>query len=70
MTEKNGQLTQPRGVDDPYLRKLTGLAFLAPDIQRAILEGQQPAGLTLSTLLSASLPLDWQEQRRQLGFAA
>ncbi|MDP8993736.1 MAG: hypothetical protein M3N07_01945 [Pseudomonadota bacterium] len=70
MTEKRGQLAQPRGVDDPYLRKLTGLAFLAPDMQRGILEGQQPAGLTLSTLLSVPLPLDWQEQRRQLGFGS
>jgi DNA invertase Pin-like site-specific DNA recombinase len=70
MTEKRGQLTEPRGVDDPYLRKLTGLVFLAPDIQRAILEGRQPTGLTLSSLLSVPLPLDWQEQRRQLGFAS
>ena len=43
---------------------------MTKDIQRAILEGRQPTGLTLSTLLSVPLPLDWQEQRRQLGFAS
>jgi site-specific DNA recombinase len=68
MTEKRSQLTEPRGVGDPYLRKLTTLAFLAPDIQNAILDGRQPAGLTLGDLLSRPLPLDWDVQRRQLGF--
>jgi hypothetical protein len=58
-----------KGMGDPYLRKLSALAFLAPDIQRAILEGRQPTGLTLGNLLSTSLPLDWQKQRELLGFA-
>ncbi|UVI39197.1 recombinase family protein [Qipengyuania spongiae] len=55
-----------RGLGDPYLRKLSGLAFLAPDIQRAILEGRQPAGLNLADLLSMTLPLSWSEQRKLL----
>lgn len=55
-----------RGLDDPYLRKLSGLAFLAPDIQRAILEGRQPTGLKLADLLSITLPLSWSEQRKLL----
>jgi len=43
--------------------------FLAPDIVRAIMEGRQPVDLTASRLLSQSdLPLEWSEQRRQLGF--
>ena len=54
---------------DPYLRKLSSITFLAPDIQRAILEGRQPTGLTLGNLLATSLPLDWQRQREMLGFA-
>jgi len=61
-------LDEARGVKDPYLRKLTALAFLAPDIQQAILAGQQPTHLTLAGLLSSSLPIDWDEQRRALGF--
>lgn len=61
-------LKDARGVEDPYLRKLTALAFLAPDIQRAILEGSQPTELRLKDLLSQTIPLDWDEQRRLLGF--
>jgi DNA invertase Pin-like site-specific DNA recombinase len=58
-----------KGMGDPYLRKLSSITFLAPDIQRAILEGRQPTGLTLGNLLAAPLPLDWQKQREMLGFA-
>ena len=50
-------------------RKLSGLAFLAPDIQRAILAGHQPTGLTLADLMATALPLDWHKQREALGFA-
>lgn len=58
MTDQRGRVCEPKGIDDPYLRKLTSLGFLAPDLQRAILEGKQPAGLTLSALLATPLPLD------------
>jgi site-specific DNA recombinase len=46
----------------PYLRRLIRLAFLAPDLQRAILAGTQPPGLTLEQLMRAPLPLLWSEQ--------
>jgi hypothetical protein len=69
MTNVKPQLNEARGMGDPYLRKLSGLAFLAPDIQRAILEGRQPGGLTLSKLLAAQLPLHWDKQRELLGFS-
>lgn len=58
-----------RGMGDPYIRKLISLAFLAPDIQRAILEGRQPAGLTLGDLIARAIPLDWRKQREALGLA-
>jgi site-specific DNA recombinase len=61
-------LANAKGVSDPYLRRLSTLAFLAPDIQRAILEGRQPTGLTLANLTAANLPLDWHMQRQMLGF--
>jgi hypothetical protein len=51
----------------PYRRKLVRLAFLAPSIQKAILHGEQPQGLTLAKLMSANIPLDWTEQQRQFG---
>lgn len=57
-----------RGIKDPYLRKLRSLAFLAPDIQRTILEGQQPAGLTLGRMLEIAIPADWNRQREMFGF--
>ena len=51
-----------------YERRLWPLVFLAPDIQRAILEGRQPPALTLDQLLRMRIPTDWTEQRRVLGF--
>jgi hypothetical protein len=34
------------GINDSYLRRLVPLAFLASDIQAAIMDGRQPVGLT------------------------
>ena len=63
-------LVEAQGVPDSYLRRLIRLAVLAPDIQRAILEGRQPAGLTLQQLMDQEPPIAWPDQRQQLGFAA
>ena len=53
-----------------YFTRLIRLAYLAPDITTAILEGRQPRDLTAQTLLDHSrLPLAWPEQRSLLGFA-
>ncbi len=43
------------------------LAFLAPDLQRAILEGRQPPGLTLKRLMQGPIPTAWDEQIRLYG---
>jgi len=51
-----------------YVRRLLDLAFLAPDIIEAILEGRQPADLTAERLTRLQLPLAWSEQRTSLGF--
>ena len=69
LCDPRAAIPEARGIADPYLRKLSGLAFLAPDIQRAILAGHQPAGLTLADLIATALPLDWRMQREALGFA-
>lgn len=50
-----------------YERRLVRLAFLAPDLQRAILEGRQAPGLTLSRLLDDPIPLNWSGQRQVFG---
>jgi len=51
-----------------YQRALAGLAFLAPDIQAAIIAGRQPAGLKLEHLLRTETPLAWPDQRATYGF--
>ena len=45
-------------------RRILRLALLAPDLQRAILEGRQPRHLTLAHLIECDIPLLWSEQRR------
>jgi len=69
-TQSPAQWRQAQAVPDSYLRRLMGAAFLAPDIQRAILEGRQPAGLTGAQLMNAGIPLAWADQRKALGFTA
>lgn len=61
---------QGRGVSDAYHRALARLVFLAPDIQAAILEGTQPASLSLERLIKKPIPIAWSDQRKALGFAA
>lgn len=52
-----------------YVRSHLPLAFLAPSIVTTLLEGRQPADLSLKHLMYRThLPLDWALQRRQLGF--
>ena len=50
--------------------RLLNLAFLAPDIVQAILEGRQPPELNVKAMTRRlQIPLAWEEQRRVLGFA-
>jgi hypothetical protein len=46
------------------------IGLLAPDIQKALLQGTVPAGFDPDRLLSADMPLDWAEQRQFLGVAS
>ena len=52
------------GRSEPYLGARLPLAFLAPKLQLAILEGRQPPALTVAKLKSSEIPLDWAEQER------
>jgi site-specific DNA recombinase len=47
-----------------YERRLCRLAFLAPDLQRRILEGRQPRALNLERLIHEPIPVSWNEQER------
>jgi hypothetical protein len=52
-----------------YVQAHLSLAFLAPSIVTAILEGRQPADLSLKQLMyRTDLAVRWPAQRRQLGF--
>lgn len=66
-TDSKGMPTLQIAPKSPYERRLLKLAFLAPDIQKAILNGRQLAGLTLERLIHGGVPSCWAEQRRKLG---
>jgi hypothetical protein len=64
------QITEREGLRSGSVSRILPLAWLAPDISTAILEGRQPPHLTAKTLRAVpELPLDWAEQQRILGFA-
>ena len=57
------------GTNDRAAERIARLAFLAPDIIMAILEGRHPPSLTARRLMKhAAIPLDWKGQRKALGF--
>ena len=65
------QRGQPLVVTSPtslYDRRRLRLAFLAPDIQQAILAGRQPRSLNLEQMIHQDLPIAWSKQREMLGF--
>jgi hypothetical protein len=69
--ESISDLARTENVQRTYPSRIIPLAFLAPDITEAILEGRQPIDLSLERLMTAMpLPLDWDAQRAALGFAA
>ncbi|MBF0561729.1 MAG: recombinase family protein [Alphaproteobacteria bacterium] len=62
-------LAAREGVTDRYIGHLLPLAFLAPSIVDAIVNGRQPVDVTAEALVKRiDLPLDWPEQQRVLGF--
>ncbi len=64
-------ITEREKVRPGTVSRILPLAWLAPDISRAILAGRQPAELTAKRLRELpGLPLDWNAQRRLLGFPA
>ena len=59
------ELAAYEGIAAPYLSRTMRLAQLAPDIVEAILDGCQPADLTLEALRKP-LPSEWARQRSHL----
>jgi DNA invertase Pin-like site-specific DNA recombinase len=65
------QIARDDGISPSEVSRIIRLAFLAPDIVKAILDGRQPIELTSRRLMRiGELPLEWHRQRRLLGFPA
>ncbi len=70
-TSSINDIALERGLAANEISRLLPLAFLAPDIVEAIMAGRQPVDLTVKRLTRCeSLPLDWHQQRKTLGFLA
>jgi DNA invertase Pin-like site-specific DNA recombinase len=60
------QLAEANRLHPKVVRQNLRLAFLSPDVTSSILEGRQPAGLSLARIPKL-LPLAWGQHRRLLG---
>lgn len=58
------QIAAEENLSKKRIHQLIDLAFLAPDIVRSILQGDQPVGLTAQWLVQNPMPADWNVQRR------
>jgi site-specific DNA recombinase len=58
-------LAKQTGFDERYISRVIPLAFLAPDITEAILEGKQAPDLSLQNCVD-EIPLEWSLQRAAL----
>ncbi len=55
-------IAHQEAVNDSWVSRIVRLNFLAPTIVEAILAGTQPASVSATSLRTASLPIDWDEQ--------
>ena len=63
------QIADREHSDERYVARVLKLAFLAPDLTAAILDGRQPAPLTADVLIKMSdLPCSWAAQRHHFSF--
>ncbi|MBR1206085.1 MULTISPECIES: hypothetical protein [unclassified Bradyrhizobium] len=58
-------LAKAEKINESYLCRVLRLTLLSPTLTEAILNGQQPVGLDLATLLK-SLPVEWDRQEALL----
>ena len=56
-------LAKEDGATATFITRLIRVAFLAPDLKRAVIEGRQPLALTLQTIMTRDLPTSWLAQR-------
>ena len=61
------ELAEKHGITQRYVSHLIKLAWLSPDIMKAIFRGEIPAMLSLDRL-KRGFPLQWNQQRQELGY--
>ncbi len=61
------ELARHLDIGDSYVVRILKLTTLAPDIIEAILNGEEPSGLSLARLIR-TFPRDWERQRIHFGF--
>jgi hypothetical protein len=57
------EIAKAEGIDPSVVNEILRLTLLAPDIAQSIIDGNQPANLSLIWFQRNPLPLDWQKQR-------
>jgi hypothetical protein len=60
-------LAKATRLEPRYINAILRVAFLAPEIVEAIIDGRQPPDLTLGSLTGA-LPMSWQQQKKLISF--
>ena len=61
-----GTISAREGCSERYVRSVLPLAFLAPEVVKAALDGRLPNSCSVSRLTANSLP-SWPEQKHSLG---
>lgn len=62
-TDNVRAIARETGLDERYVSRILPLAFLAPDLTEAILDGRSGATLGASV---GNIPLDWPQQKRKV----
>jgi hypothetical protein len=62
-TGSTREIAREQGLCHHYAARLMPLAWLAPDLAQRILDGRQPAALSLGALTECPLPALWEDQR-------
>ncbi len=56
------ELAEKEGIAFTYMARLMRLSLLSPELVDAVMDGHQPANITLANLMDR-FPADWKEQR-------
>ncbi|MBU3030625.1 hypothetical protein KNW02_10910 [Paracoccus sp. XHP0099] len=57
------ELAEKEGIAFTYMARLMRLSLLSPELVDAVMDGHQPAHITLANLMDP-FPADWKEQHR------